>query len=487
MSGDDKMDLKKIETFNEKNDLEKTNKIVFEDYKSILNSNMNNEFFFKDLLVKCYEKKLIDDENLKRINYERIELLKVQLKYYTKDESSSVLEEDAEKILDEIDYTISIYLKELYEEDKRLKNLNKQNILLDKLKNEELSFMFQNGFKIIKKKREESRLLFLKVQNDKLKTDNLSYNDTIDRGIGIFFTTYNDFFTPQEAPCSIDYQLFIGDIGGDIGCVGIEYIEKYLKTLDLENEFCRNFNTQEISEVLNGYDRESEFLLINIFELIFINSIGRIICGKNLNNLNINESDRKNIYNKLKSFSYDDLEVYFVKCSETCIDMLNIQNKELKKYMNMAAADSVKHIYNCIKLNKLEKVFISFIDDLENQFIEYIDKPKLSNSKFRAITEKIRNSVETDNKIEIIKDNIESLQDIVDMLEADCLFESEYDEYFKTLSEIEFVLLFKHMKDFDLLNICEKEWQYKFKKYLSNLNIEKYNLIVKYSEKVKII
>ncbi|MDK2829433.1 MAG: hypothetical protein PWP67_2253 [Clostridium butyricum] len=82
MSGDDKMDLKKIETFNEKNDLEKTNKIVFEDYKSILNSNMNNEFFFKDLLVKCYEKKLIDDENLKRINYERIELLKVQLKYY---------------------------------------------------------------------------------------------------------------------------------------------------------------------------------------------------------------------------------------------------------------------------------------------------------------------------------------------------------------------------------------------------------------------
>ena len=46
MSGDDKMDLKKIETFNEKNDLEKTNKIVFEDYKSILNSNMNNEFFF---------------------------------------------------------------------------------------------------------------------------------------------------------------------------------------------------------------------------------------------------------------------------------------------------------------------------------------------------------------------------------------------------------------------------------------------------------
>ncbi len=58
MSGDDKMDLKKIETFNEKNDLEKTNKIVFEDYKSILNSNMNNEFFFKDLLVKCYEKKI---------------------------------------------------------------------------------------------------------------------------------------------------------------------------------------------------------------------------------------------------------------------------------------------------------------------------------------------------------------------------------------------------------------------------------------------
>ncbi len=139
---------------------------------------------------------------------------------------------------------------------------------------------------------------------------------------------------------------------------------------------------------------------------------------------------------------------------------------------------------NCLWVCELNNITSGY---LENQFIEYIDKPKLSNSKFRAITEKIRNSVETDNKIEIIKNNIESLQDIVDMLEADCLFESEYDKYFKTLSEIEVVLLFKHMKDFDLLNICEKEWQYKFKKYLSNLNIEKYNLIVKYSEKVKII
>ncbi len=42
-----------------------------------------------------------------------MELLRVKLKYYTKDESSSVMVEVAESILQCIDYTIGIYLKTL--------------------------------------------------------------------------------------------------------------------------------------------------------------------------------------------------------------------------------------------------------------------------------------------------------------------------------------------------------------------------------------
>ena len=68
-------------------------------YSFYIENNFSEEHFFKDVLVTCYEKNLLEDEVLDRISYERLEILKVQLKYYTKDESSSVAVEVAESIL----------------------------------------------------------------------------------------------------------------------------------------------------------------------------------------------------------------------------------------------------------------------------------------------------------------------------------------------------------------------------------------------------
>ena len=80
-------------------------------YSFYIENNFSEEYFFKDILVTCYEKKLLDDKILNRISNERLEVLKVQLKYYTKDESSSVMVEVAERLMEGIDYTIGFYLK----------------------------------------------------------------------------------------------------------------------------------------------------------------------------------------------------------------------------------------------------------------------------------------------------------------------------------------------------------------------------------------
>ena len=44
------------------------------------------------------------------------------------------------------------------------------------------------------------------------------------------------------------------------------------------------------------------------------------------------------------------------------------------------------------------------------------------------------------DKIQLIKNNIKSLEDLVDMLSADCLFEYEYIMYFKSLSTMEIII-----------------------------------------------
>ena len=442
-------------------------------YSFSIENKLSEEYFFKDILVICYEEKLLDDKILNRIYYERLENLKVQLKYYTKDESSSVMVEVAESSLKCIDYTIGVYLK----------TFDNIELIIEKLKNENLVYMLKIGHDLIKKKTVQNKKLLDEIHENKLKVDNYSYNDTIDYGIPLFFKEYEDFFAAHETPGSIDYQLYIDNMN----YIGIEYINNYLETLNLENEFCYNFDICEINELLKGYDKNCELLLINIFELVFINSLGLIICGKSLKTLNINSIDREQIKNKLEKLSLKELQETLLKYAERCCEILNIRNKALVNYIRKSTLKITSLINKSIKLNKLETVFISFNETNDNEFIEYIDGKKLSNPVFRKLSEKIRECSLIQDKVTLIKNNIKNLEDLADMLDAECLFEDEYIMYFKSLSQMEIILLSKYVYDLSLENEHEKEWYFEFNKHISSLSEEEQVAIRKLKERIQLI
>ena len=442
-------------------------------YSFSIENNVSKEYFFKDILVICYEKKLLDNKILSRISYERLEVLKVQLKYYTKDESSSVMVEVAESLMQCIDYTIGIYLK----------TFDNIELIIEELKNTSLFDMEKMGYDLIKKKTIECKKLLSRIHENKLKVNNHSYNDTIDYGIPLFFKEYQDFFAAHETPGSIDYQLYMDNMN----YVGIEYINNYLEILSLENEFCYNFDICEINELLKGYDKNCELLLINIFELVFINSLGLVICGKSLNNLNINNIDREQIKNKLDKLSLEELQVALLKYAKTCCEILDIRNKVLVNYIIKSTLKITSLVYEKIKLNKLEAVFISFNENSDNEFIEYTDGKKLSNSVFRRLSEKIRECSSIEDKIALIKSNIKSLEDLADMLDSECLFEDEYIMYFKSLSQMEMILLSKYISDLSLENEYEKEWCFEFGKYISSLSEEEQVAIRTLKERIQLI
>ena len=442
-----------------------------EKYDYSIEDNFNEEDFFKGVLEYCYEKKLLEEDTLANIYYERMELLKVKLKYYTKDESSSVMIELAESILQCIDYTIGIYLKTF------------DNIegIVDELKSNKLSQMLKQGQDLISEKILESKKLLQEINESKLKVDNYSYNDTIDYGIPLFFKEYNDFFAAHETHGSIDYQLCIDNMN----YVGIEYIYNYLKNLSLENDFCDNFPISEIDKLLKGYDKKCELLLINIFELLLINCLGVIICGKDLKSLNISSLDRRYIKNKLEKLSLEELQKELLKCAELCCETLYIKDKVLISYIEKATLKVASLINQAIKLNKLETVFLSFNDDNEDETIYYTDGEKMENSEFKKLSEEIRECSLVEDKIGLIKNNIKSLEDLVDMLSADCLFGEEYIMYFKSLSQMEIVLLDKYMEEIDFGNECEKEWYCEFNKYILILSEKERALIKELKERMK--
>ncbi|HDI3056914.1 hypothetical protein N494_03515 [Clostridium botulinum A2B7 92] len=442
-------------------------------YDCSVENKFSEESFLKDVLVTCYKKKLLNENTLARIYYERMELLRVKLKYYTKDESSSVMTEVAESILQCIDYTIGIYLK----------NFENIELITEELKHTSLDDMLKMGQDLIKNKKLECKKLFNDIKANKLKVDNYSYNDTVDDGLSPFFKEYDDFFASHETPgCSIDYQLYIDTMN----FMGIEYVYNYLYDLSLENEFCNKFDIGEINKLLKGYDKKCELLLINIFELVLINSLGLIICNKDLSSLNINNLDREIIKNKLEKLSIEELNAELIKDSKICLEVLEIKNTEFMTYIKKGILNIALLINERIKLNKLETVFISFNEEESDEIIEYTDGKKMSNSKFKKLTEEIRECSLVGDKILLIKNNIKSLKDLIDMLNADCLFGDEYITFFKSLSKMEIVLLSKYISDLSFEDEYEKDLYVEFNKYILSLKKEEQRAISELRERINL-
>jgi hypothetical protein len=110
----------------------------------------------------------------------------------------------------------------------------------------------------------------------KISTSNHAYNATLsDNGIGDFLKSYNPDYEAQDTPASIDYQL----CNPVARLTGIEFIQKYLENLYIENKFCMKLTPESIHHLLYGYDKGYRDLLINIFEHILTAALGCLLEG----------------------------------------------------------------------------------------------------------------------------------------------------------------------------------------------------------------
>ncbi len=108
----------------------------------------------------------------------------------------------------------------------------------------------------------------------------------------------------------------------------------------------------------------------------------------------------------------------------------------------------------------------------------------MANSKFKKLTEEIRECSLVEDKILLIKNNIKSLEDLMDMLNADCLFGDEYITLFKSLSKMEIVLLSKYISDLSFED--EKDLYVEFNKYILSLGKKEQRAISELKERINL-
>ena len=436
---------------------------------------LNDEHYLQSLLHVLYSKELLSMKEIENIQTQLFSILTETLGYYNKNESYSVRVEVADKIMLSIYYTIGVYLK------------NKTSITSRKtlIKEKDMKYLFAEGEKLIRLKFEECKKLLEFIQKTKLNTINYAYNDTIDYGLPLFFDEYDIRFASHEAAGSIDYPL----ANDEMKLVGIEYMEDYLNKINMENEFCSNFDIFEIEALLKGVHKNSYHMLINIFQLVLVNYLGVILTQKKEKSLDITKNDREYIKELVQLLSKSDFVELVMKAKDMIIKELSIENKSLIDYIEETILKVIPDIENGLKTNTLENIFIT-PDKSQEDVIRYEDGESVENDIFKCIAEEIRDCNNVEDKIKIIREEFHSLKDLVDILGADCIFGDEFIHVFKALDDFEIALLFKYtpqgeFMDSDYGTESEREWHEKLKVYLDSFDEDRRGEIIKISQGVE--
>jgi hypothetical protein len=437
---------------------------------------LSDEHYLQSLLQVLYSRELLSIKELENLQNQLFSILTEMLGYYTRNESYSVRVEVADKIMLSIYYTIGLFLK------------NNSTIRGSRnlIKEKDMKYMFVEGEKLIRLKFEECRQLLKHIQETKLITTNYAYNDTIDYGLPLFFDEYDIRFASHEAAGSIDYPL----ANDEMKLVGIEYMEDYLNKINMENEFCSNFDIIEIEALLKGFHKNSYHMLINIFQFVLINYLGIILSGKKEKSLNISKNDREYIKESMQRLSKNDFIKLIMKAKDEIIKDLSIENEKLIDYISETILKVIPDIENSIKKDTLENIFIT-LDKSMDEVIRYEDGESVEDDIFKSITEEIRDCSNVEDKMKIIREEFHSLKDLVDVLGADCIFGEEFIQVFKELDDFEIALLLKNiiheeLEDSDYGTESEREWHEKLKVYLDSIEKARKIEIIRLSKGIEV-
>ena len=442
--------------------------------KDFNSKNLSKYQYTISLINECIRCEILPKSFLYTVQIKIGEILKDLIVKYTKGESSSVTVEKAEKLIIGIWYTIDAYMN----------SLSDINLSIKTLKEEKISNIHENGKEILKMDLMHTENLYEKVLENKINTELTAYNDTL-TGISDFFKFYNLDFEPDECDASIDYPLAFDD--WDVQ--GLYYMKNYLWNLYMENEICNKFNNDEIFLLLKSYGDNYEIeyrdLLINIFEMTITNSAFSNLCKNN--SLEIKEEDFEILNNKLKKLSENQVKSLISFSMEKIIEDYSFNEFEID-YLKKYEKELIKNTLDALKRDNLKNtIVVSYeIKRNINNNITIEEENRLSDEDFRNIIEEILESDNVYEKINIINNKINSINDYLDMLKSNCLFEDEFMLLFMSLNKIELSILCKYvlyneyrMEKLDIVKTLSKkihtnhEWEDVYLDYLRSLSNNK--------------
>ncbi len=393
--------------------------------------NIDSNQYTLSLLQAGVNSGLIDESALVRIRTAIMQLGQETILKYTRGESTSVKTETAASILTSILYTIDACLLNLADHDQALQHLGSGDI-----KN-----IYQAGYDLINSCIEEAQALYHEVAHSKLQVEIYAYNTTIEEALPEFFALYDPVYNAHDTWANIDYPLLFNDISTQ----GIFYIRQYLENLQFENWLCSRFDPEDINILLNNFSRvyrlDYRETLINILEIVLTNSIFSVLSGGSALNLNISRSQFEFLDASIKELSPPLCLALINQAITTLCEELRIEDREIRNYVGKYASSLLPRLISARENDNLMNVIIVNFDNTQIPNIVWNEGRRLSDEEFRKIIDEILTCPDGAAKADIIHSEVNSLSDFIDLLEADCLFGSEFSDLFRILGDLELSML----------------------------------------------
>lgn len=451
-------------------------------YELIKQENLDPNNYTISILNEALHLGLIDQSAMDAVQAKVMEILADLILKYTKGESSSVRVETSQRLLMSVFYAI----------DAGLGTDSDPQEVLETLLHGDLREIYKQGLDTLELNLIASRDLYAETLKTKLAIPNDAYHSTIEE-LQDFFKAYDILYNAQDATANIDYPLLFDDM--DIE--GVFYIKQYLEKLNLENRICSFYPIRDINQLLVNYSRvyriNTRETLINILEIVISNAVFSILAGNRGSQLNISSEQFEHLNQRLSRFDHSRFADLLSEAIEILIVDLQIEAPAAKEYIRRFHAVLFPRFINALDNNSLYNLIIVNAKATQQFDIMFDEGNSLDDEHFRQVVEKIMDCANAEDKASIIRSEIQSLGDFIDILEAECLFAEEYHVLFNHLGDMELSILARivfiddirtNLMNFSLQNPEEKpsepDWQAVFCEYVQQLSPERIETIEDY-------
>ena len=246
--------------------------------------------------------------------------------------------------------------------------------------------------------------------------------------------------------------------------------------------FCKYFAPDAVEHLLCGYDKQYQDLIFNLFEQVLTCAIGCALVKSDITTLRLSAVGVEQIYSLLSEKTINETEDIIADAYRLLIEKIALTGIQLQRYIEKALPKIVSNVFNAVKADKLETVFIRPQYPEANPHITFSFGDKMDDGKYRDIVNEIVQCRFTSDKVAMIRNNIKSLADLDDLFFDAEMTAEEITAVLKEVTDAEIAALAKrHPKNGEMswVNLDKKVLAFRLclDNYIQSLPKEKQNVI----------